>query len=169
MAPGAAGLETRLETNTKKKAGPLTLAAATMLGLGYAPAASGTAGTAGAIPLWLLVRLAPWQVYVLLTALLVAVSFQVSQAVADELGRDDPGIVVIDEAAGFLVAMFMVPATWQYILAGFVLFRFFDILKPWPASYFDKKVKNGFGITMDDVVAGGYACALIHLFRLFRG
>jgi phosphatidylglycerophosphatase A len=63
--------------------------------------------------------------------------------------------------------MLAIPLSWQTLLAGFVLFRFFDILKPWPISYLDKHVHNGFGIMIDDVLAGLFACACLHLGMVF--
>lgn len=81
-------------------------------------------------------------------------------------GEVDSGKIVIDEVAGAMWTMVLVPHGWQWAVAGFFAFRFYDILKPWPARYFDRKVKNGFGVTMDDVCAGLMACATLHLARL---
>ncbi|MCW8831483.1 MAG: phosphatidylglycerophosphatase A, partial [Gammaproteobacteria bacterium] len=77
--------------------------------------------------------------------------------------HDHPGIV-IDEVAGFLITMFAVPSGWQWLLAGFVLFRFFDALKPWPISWMDKNISGGFGIMIDDVAAGLVSLALLQAY-----
>ncbi len=74
---------------------------------------------------------------------------------------------MIDEVVGYLVALAFVPFSWQAVAAAFVLFRIFDVLKPWPASAFDR-VKNGFGVMMDDVAAGVWAWGVILALRLLR-
>ncbi len=73
------------------------------------------------------------------------------------LGEHDHSGIVWDEFVGFWITMIAVPATWQWILAGFVLFRLFDIVKPWPVKVADAKMKGGFGIMFDDVLAALYA------------
>ncbi len=146
------------------------LALATVFGLGYSPAAPGTAGTAGAVVIYYLAFAArSWWAYAALWLALLGLSFWVAQKVQDALGREDPQIVVIDEAVGFFAAMFLLPPTWGYVLAAFLLFRALDVIKPFPASYFDKKVLNGVGIVMDDVCAGVYANLALQLFRLLWG
>lgn len=82
-------------------------------------------------------------------------------------GHDHPGIVW-DEFAGLFVTMIAVPVTWGTVLAGFILFRLFDILKPWPISWLDKKVSGGLGIMLDDLVAGVFALAILHLLLKFE-
>ena len=79
----------------------------------------------------------------------------------------DSGKIVIDEVVGYLVTMLAVPFSWPAVVAGFFLFRFFDITKIPPARYFDRQVKNGYGVVLDDVVAGIYACAVLHLMLRF--
>jgi phosphatidylglycerophosphatase A len=76
--------------------------------------------------------------------------------------HDHSGIVW-DEFVGFWITMIAVPVTWQWIVVGFVLFRLFDIVKPWPVKIADAKMKGGFGIMFDDVLAGLYALACIHI------
>jgi phosphatidylglycerophosphatase A len=75
----------------------------------------------------------------------------------------DDSSIVWDEIAGMMITMLAVPLSWQTLLIGFVLFRFFDILKPWPISYLDKHVHGGFGIMIDDVLAGLFALGCVHL------
>jgi phosphatidylglycerophosphatase A len=87
--------------------------------------------------------------------------------ICDKTARDmqvhDDSSIVWDELAGMLITMILVPLTWQNLLAGFLLFRLFDILKPWPISYLDKHVHGGFGIMIDDVLAGIFALGCLHL------
>jgi phosphatidylglycerophosphatase A len=127
---------------------------------GYAPVAPGTFGTLGAIPLYLALRNLPPLAYLAATAALVAVAV----VAADRAGRywqvADASPIVIDEVAGYLVTMALVPFSWTAVVAGFVAFRVFDIAKPWPASAFDR-VKTGFGVIMDDVAAGVWAWAAL--------
>jgi phosphatidylglycerophosphatase A len=134
---------------------------------GYAPVAPGTFGTLGAIPLYLaLSRLAPGG-YLAVTAALVALGAVAAQRAGRYWGVADASPIVIDEVAGYLVTLALVPFSWQAVAAGFVLFRIFDVLKPWPASAFDR-MKNGFGVVMDDVAAGVWAWAAIAALRFLR-
>ncbi len=143
-----------------------SLTIATMFGLGYAPVASGTVGTMGAVVIhYLFLKDLPWSTYVLIWLIVFEIGCYVSHVTQEWLGKDDPGIVVIDEALGYWVTMFTIPTTALYILGGFLLFRFFDITKPWPANHFDRKIKNGVGIVMDDVVAGFYANLVLQFIR----
>ena len=85
---------------------------------------------------------------------------------AKRLGvHDHPGIVW-DEITGFAVTMLTVPANWSTVVAGFALFRLFDIWKPWPVDVLDRRVPGGLGIMLDDLLAGGYALLVLHLGRL---
>jgi len=123
-------------------------------GSGLAAKAPGTFGTIAAIPLVLLMTplSLPW--YLGLTILSVVVGFYICDKAAKDMGVHDHGAIVWDEVAGLLITMIAAPAGWQWLLAGFVLFRFFDILKPWPIRWLDAKVHGGFGIMIDDVLAG---------------
>lgn len=124
------------------------------LGSGLAPKAPGTFGTLAAIPLYLLVaHLSP-----LLYGAFIAVTFVLGIYLCDrtsqDLGvHDHPGIVW-DEFVGYWITMWLAPAGWLWIAVGFVLFRLFDILKPWPIGWLDRRVHGGLGIMIDDVVAG---------------
>lgn len=149
------------ESSTDKPAPPLSdrlaLVVATGLGSGYSPFASGTAGTLVAIPFFLaLARLEPW-LQLLSTLAFAAIAIWAAGRAAPYFGESDDGRIVSDEIAGYLVTMALVPAEPKFLIAGFLLFRLFDIVKPWPACYFDRKVHNGFGNVMDDLVAGLYA------------
>ena len=138
-------------------------------GAGLAPRAPGTVGTAVAIPIYVTVAAGPSTVYLLVVALVVSVGVWACGRTARELGvHDHPGIV-LDEIAGFLVTMTALPLDWRWIAAGFVVFRILDIAKPWPISAADRKVRGGFGIMLDDVVAGALACAALHAVRYVTG
>ena len=132
-------------------------------GSGLAKFAPGTFGTLAAIPLYLLLVQLPWWMYALLTVAAFFIGIRICQITSDDLNVHDFSGIVWDEFVGFWITMIAVPATWQWILAGFVLFRLFDIVKPWPVKIADKKVKGGFGIMLDDVLAGFYALACMHL------
>lgn len=141
----------------------LTLAVASFFGAGYAPFASGTFGTLATLPVvWAMARLS-WPAQLGLVLAVTAVAMVASHGAGRLLGVVDSRHIVIDEVAGFLVTMVAVPFTAANVIAGFALFRLFDIVKPWPASYFDRKVKNGAGVVMDDVMAGLYARACLAL------
>ena len=133
-------------------------------GLGYAPVASGTFGTLAGIPAyWLLAKL-PSILWLLTVLALFFLSCWVAGAAGKIYGIVDDGRIVIDELVGYLVTIALLPFTWKAAIVGFLLFRFFDILKPQPARYFDRTVKNGYGVVLDDVVAGLYAALALRLF-----
>jgi phosphatidylglycerophosphatase A len=136
-------------------------------GLGYAPVASGTFGTLAGIPAyWLLAKLPP-ALWLLTVLALFFLSCWVAGAAGKIYGVVDDGRIVIDELVGYLVTIAFLPFTWKAAILGFLLFRFFDILKPQPARYFDRTVKNGYGVVLDDVVAGLYAALALRLFLHF--
>jgi len=134
------------------------------LGSGLSPKAPGTAGTLMTIPLFLLIQDLPLMVYALITLLITLSGIWICSYSANKLGVHDHPAIVIDEVAGFLITMFAAPSGWPWLLAGFVLFRFFDALKPWPISWLDKHVKGGFGIMIDDVAAGLVSMALLQAY-----
>ena len=136
-------------------------------GSGLAPKMPGTFGTLAALPLVVLLsHYASFSVYLSVTVLVSIVGIWICGKAADDMGVHDDSSIVWDEVAGMLITMLAVPLSWQTLLVGFVLFRFFDILKPWPISYLDKHVHGGFGIMIDDVLAGVFALACLH-FVLF--
>jgi phosphatidylglycerophosphatase A len=132
-------------------------------GSGLSPKAPGTAGTLVALPIWWLFAQTPLWGYALLTLVVIAVGVPLCGRTARDLGVHDHGGIVIDEIAGFLVTMFAVPVSPLAALSGFLLFRLFDIAKPWPIGWLDKRIEGGTGIMVDDLVAGLYACVLLHL------
>jgi phosphatidylglycerophosphatase A len=132
-------------------------------GSGAMPFAPGTFGTLMAIPFYLLMQpLTHWQ-YLFFLVVITLLSMWLSDVVAKEINvHDHPGMC-LDEIIGFLVTMFAVPSGFLWIAMGFILFRIFDILKPWPIHIIDKKVHGGFGIILDDVLAGIYSLIVIHI------
>lgn len=82
-------------------------------------------------------------------------------------GFHDHGGIVWDEIVGYLVAVFLIPFSWTALVLAFVLFRLFDIIKPWPISWVDKHVSGGFGIMIDDILAGVASCIVLHLIYRF--
>lgn len=140
-------------------------------GAGLSPLASGTVGSAVALIPWLALRELDWMWYVLVLAAAFAIGVWASGVVIRRIGVEDPGVVVWDEFVGQWIALFPLvvqPRGWLWIGAGFVLFRLFDVVKPWPASWADRVVKGGFGAMLDDVFAGAYAAlALMLAMRFF--
>jgi phosphatidylglycerophosphatase A len=132
-------------------------------GSGLSPIAPGTMGTLAAIPIYYLLSSLSLTSYLLVTLVALLLGVWLCQRAADWLQKDDPGSVVWDEIVGYLVTMIAAPVGWQWMLIGFVLFRVFDIWKPWPVSVADKKLHGGLGIMLDDVIAGFYAWAVLML------
>lgn len=132
-------------------------------GSGLSPIAPGTMGTIIAIPIFLILSKLSLVLYLTLVIVIFLIGCWVSNKTAVALNvHDHPGIV-IDEIAGYLITMIMVPVTWYWIILGFVLFRLFDIWKPWPISIIDKQVKGGLGIMLDDVLAALYSLLSLHI------
>lgn len=140
----------------------VALAVATLGGVGYMPVASGTWGTLATIPLYLLIMTADslW-IYGIVLLLVTAVAIASADVVEKLLGKD-PSAVVIDETAGFLVTLFAVPLTMGTVVAGFFLFRLFDIVKVQPARALENQ-HGGFGIVADDLVCGLYANLVLQI------
>ncbi|MEG3639472.1 phosphatidylglycerophosphatase A family protein [Magnetococcus sp. PR-3] len=141
----------------------LIMLLATIGGSGWSPKAPGTMGTVASIPLVWLAMYGGVTVHVIILVITSAVGWWVCNRAVVLLGREDPGAVVIDETAGLLLTMLFVPLTGTNLLVGFVLFRFFDILKPWPIRWLDKHIHGGLGIMLDDLVAGIFAGILLLL------
>lgn len=132
-------------------------------GAGLSPLAPGTVGTLAAIPLYLVLQALSPLGYLLVLAVMFLVGLWACDKTARELGASDPGAIVWDEIIGFLVTMAQAPPGWIWILLGFILFRLFDILKPWPIGALDQRIKGGLGILLDDLVAGVMAWGLLQL------
>ena len=132
-------------------------------GSGLSPKAPGTVGTLAAVPVYLLVADWPLWAYSLLVLAAAVVGVWICQRASDQLQvHDHPGIVW-DEFVGYWITLWAVPADWLWIAIGFVVFRILDITKPWPISHLDRQVKGGFGIMIDDILAGVMACAILHV------
>jgi phosphatidylglycerophosphatase A len=144
----------------------LALVLATWFGCGLSPVAPGTAGTLGALPLYLLVAPGgPWAVA--LAALVVAaVGIAASGRVARRRGLPDPQLVCIDEVAGVLVALTAARLEVGQVAIAVILFRVFDIWKPWPVRQLERHLPGGWGIVGDDLAAGAWAALLLGAGRL---
>lgn len=137
-------------------------------GTGAAPYAPGTFGTLVGLPAYGLLQDLSFMPYILVVIGLFVFGVWVCQTTADALQvHDHPGIVW-DEVVGYLVTMTLAPAGWLWWVVGFLLFRVFDIVKPWPISFLDKRVSGGFGIMIDDVLAGIYAAVCLQLLFVFN-
>jgi len=136
-------------------------------GAGLSPIMPGTMGTLVAIPMYLVLRLLPVTGYVVACALITLIGFWLCHVTAKDLKvHDHPGIVW-DEIAGFLWTMLLAPKAWWWIIIGFGLFRFFDIIKPWPIRWIDQRVKGGVGIMLDDLLAAVGAWVILQLIAAF--
>ncbi len=129
-------------------------------GCGHTPFAPGTAGTLGAIPLYLLLRGHGPGVVAIAAAVVTAIGLWSSGRVERRLGIEDPQIVCIDEVAGVLITWIAAPMTTRALVVGFVAFRVFDQLKPWPANRL-QRLAGGPGIMLDDVAAGVWGAAVL--------
>lgn len=131
------------------------------LGSGAAPFAPGTFGTLMAIPFYLLLRPLPLLYYLLFTIIFIAASSWLCDYLSRQLHEHDHPGMCIDEFAGFFVTMINAPHGWGWVLLGFLLFRLFDVWKPWPIRYIDEKIHGGFGMVLDDVIAGLFGMTII--------
>lgn len=122
-------------------------------GSGLMPWAPGTWGTLAAVPLYLLLTNLSWSIYAVLTIAALILGVWVSDKVSKDLGVHDYKGIVWDEVVGYLLTMFWAPSGWLWVVLGFILFRLFDIWKPYPIRLIDEKVGNGMGIMLDDVAA----------------
>jgi phosphatidylglycerophosphatase A len=136
-------------------------------GSGLAPKAPGTMGTVAAVPLLLLFQDLPLWSFLLVVLGAFLLGIWLCDVTARNLGvHDHPGIVW-DEFVGYWLTMAAAPSGWQWLLLGFCLFRIFDILKPWPIRWIDRRVGGGFGIMFDDVLAGVYAWVVLQIVVVF--
>lgn len=137
------------------------------LGSGLSRYAPGTAGTLMAIPFAVLFKSLPLAGFWLVLAGLFVAGVYFCSVSAARLGKHDPGGIVWDEMVGYWLTVAFLPTQWLWLLAAFVLFRFFDILKPWPVSLAEKRFGGGLGIMLDDVVAALYAMSILALAQRF--
>jgi phosphatidylglycerophosphatase A len=136
----------------------------TWFGCGFVPKAPGTAGTLGAIPLYLVLR--PFGPLAILGAAIALslVGAAAATYIVNDRNDPDPQIVVVDEVAGVLVTLAAAPRSWAALAVGFVLFRAFDQWKPWPARAAER-LPGGWGVIADDLVAGAYGAGVIAALR----
>ncbi|CAM3708517.1 phosphatidylglycerophosphatase A family protein [Parendozoicomonas haliclonae] len=126
-------------------------------GSGMAPKAPGTFGTLAAIPFFLLMQGLSLPVYIGIVVVASLVGIYLCGKTSEDMGVHDHGGIVWDEFCGFWITMIAAPTGWMWIVIGFLLFRLFDIWKPWPVKVADEKVHGGLGIMLDDLIAGVYA------------
>lgn len=122
-------------------------------GLGTSPIVPGTVGTLGGVVLAMMLAPLPLWLYVSITLALIIAGVYLCGEMNRAFGTDDHPAAVWDELATFPLVMIAIPQTWIYLLSGFLLFRFFDILKPWPICWVDEHVHGGIGVMLDDVLA----------------
>jgi len=132
-------------------------------GSGLAPKAPGTFGTLAAIPVFLLMAQLPVSQYMAVLSVMALFGVHICGYTAKAIGVDDHPAIVWDEIVGFLITMVLVPVSVTTVVVGFLLFRFFDIVKPWPISAVDKKLHSGLGIMLDDIIAGVMAFGVMQL------
>ena len=168
----ASTLENQTKTHTKKGSSAPTKPfwawiVATYFGAGMLKPGPGTWGSAGAVVTWALIaHCLPTNLHIAgavsFAALATAIGIPAATLTARACGRDDPSHVVIDEVAGQMVTLIAAPLTWKAQLAGFILFRTFDILKPWPIRRLEQ-LPEGTGIMLDDIGAGAFGLICLQL------
>ena len=139
-------------------------------GAGLVPAAPGTAGTLLAFPLcWLLAAYATPGIALAAIGGAFALGIWACGATGRALGAADHGSMVWDEVVAFALVLVFTPAGWMWQVGAFVLFRFFDIVKPPPIRYFDRRLKSGFGVMFDDLLAAGYTLLVLAVCQRLNG
>jgi len=136
-------------------------------GSGLAPIVPGTFGTMVALPIMLALSSASLSIYLVACVVVFGVGVWAAELSCRHMGAHDHNSIVWDEVAGYMVTMILLPMTWQWLLAGFILFRLVDILKPWPINLLDRNVHGGFGVMIDDIAAGVVCCIALHIVRVF--
>ncbi len=144
----------------------IIMALATGCGVGMIPGAPGTWGSLAALIPWFFIKDFSLPAYLLILLFVFVIGFFVSGSAEKILDRPDAGPIVIDEILGMFITLTLAPNGSGSWILGFALFRIFDIFKPFPVSWFDKKIHGGIGIMMDDVMAGLYALAALQLIYL---
>lgn len=135
-------------------------------GSGLSPFAPGTMGTLAAIPFIFALRALGNPGFWIVLVLLFLLGVKLCESASRKLGVHDHGGIVWDEMVGYWLSAAFVPLQWNWLLAAFLLFRFFDILKPWPIRQLDKKVSGGFGIMIDDVVAALFTVLILAVLQV---
>ena len=130
--------------------------------VGYSPVAPGTLGTLAGIPLYLILSQQGTKIYIIFTTLFIILGIEISTLAETIFNEHDSPRIIIDEIAGFLVTMLSIPMNFKFILSGFILFRIFDIWKPFPVSNL-QKFPSGLGIMADDLMAGIYSNLILRI------
>ncbi len=138
----------------------------TVLGVGFIPFASGTFGSLAGVFFGYIINIFSFNIFYFLIPILFIFGVIGSNIYENKTGKKDSSIIVIDEVVGQLIAMMPIINNNFLIILSFFIFRLFDIYKPWPASYFDKNIKGGLGVMLDDVVAGIYTAIIVYLLSL---
>ncbi|MDO6620441.1 MULTISPECIES: phosphatidylglycerophosphatase A [unclassified Shewanella] len=136
-------------------------------GSGLAAKAPGTFGTLAAVPIVYLMSFLSLSAFIFITLISCLVGIYICDKAAKDMGVHDHGAIVWDEVAGLMITMIAAPAGVIWLVVGFALFRFFDILKPWPIRWLDAKVHGGFGIMIDDVLAGIFSLICLQLLAYY--
>ena len=136
---------------------------ATGFGVGYSPIVPGTLGSVIAIPVYYFLATIRSPIYEITLIAFFFLSVWISENAEKYFKKKDDRRIVIDEIMGFLITMLWIPKTGFAIMMGFFLFRFFDILKPFPIRHMERRFKGGFGIVLDDVMAGVYANIVLQI------
>lgn len=151
-----------------KLSNPIHLAAVGF-GSGLANRAPGTFGTLAAVPFYYLLSFLSLELYLVILVVSSLFGFWICHITSRDMGVHDHKAIVWDEFVGYWITMVMVPFSIKWVIIGFILFRFFDILKPYPICWLDKKVHGGFGIMIDDIVAGLFAAISVQFLIHFYG
>ena len=133
------------------------------LGSGLLPKAPGTAGSLLAVVLFILLGPLPTSVHLIVVMAAFALGLLICGRVAEEMGHKDPSSIVWDEFVGIWIALILLPPGWYWFAIAFLLFRLFDITKPWPINLIEARLDGGLGIMLDDAIAGAYALVIIQL------
>jgi phosphatidylglycerophosphatase A len=134
---------------------------------GFSPGAPGTAGSVIGVALFWFLSPLSFPLYAVTVIAFIFLSIWCAARASVIFQTKDPSQVVIDEIAGYLVTMTALPPSWGYIIAGFILFRIMDIVKPYPIRWIDQNIAGGYGIVLDDVLAGVYANIILQIARAF--
>ncbi|MGN1281264.1 MAG: phosphatidylglycerophosphatase A [Succinivibrio sp.] len=136
-------------------------------GSGMMPKAPGTFGSLAALPVCMLLVYTPWYVTAAVALITFFVGWYTSNITEKAMGMHDNSSIVIDEFDGMFISVLFFPQNWYLTILAFILFRIFDVLKPFPISFFDRRVKGGLGVMLDDVIAGIFACSSAHIIFCF--
>ncbi len=143
--------------------------AATGFGSGYVPLAPGTAGTLVGVPLYWAFSAFAWPLWLITIAAFTCLAWYAADEGERLFGRKDAQCIVIDEVAGLQWTLFLVEPTVLHAALGFILFRLFDIVKPFPARLFQERLPGGLGVVADDLAAAVYASLLLQLLTRYWG